>query len=280
MVPGFLDSSNHHEGSELDMDASTTLPGAAGLAIVAGVGCRMAAAVAVATVPAFPGVTVRTRLALAVALAAVALPAALATGSAVVVPWPLVMAGEAVVGGVIGMAIALVVAAAGWAGALLGSVSGLSWADDFDPGSEEATAGIGRLAWWVGAAAFLAAGGQLVVVTGLLDSFVAVPVGTVLSGDGLLETVMPLAIAAPTVALRIALALALPALAAVVAFHLASTICLRAVPFSPGVGLLQGLAAATLLAAFWYGLDAWAGNGSVLMLEAVTQLEAGFSLPK
>lgn len=260
------------------MDASTTLSNAAGLAIAAGVGCRMAVAVAVATVPAFPGVTVRTRLALAMALAIVALPAALATSSAVVGPWPLLVAGEAVVGGVIGSAIALVVAAAGWAGTLLGSVSGLSWADDFDPGSEESAAGIGRLAWWVGAAAFLAAGGQLVVVSGLLDSLVVVPVGTLLGGDALFETVMPVAIAAPTVALRIALALALPSLAAVVAFHLASTICLRVVPFSPGAGLLQGLAAATLLVAFWHGLDAWAGNGSILMLEAMDQFSAGFRL--
>jgi flagellar biosynthetic protein FliR len=254
------------------MDAHTTLTTAAGLAIAAGVGCRMAAAVAVATLPAFPGVSVRARLALAAALAAVALPAALASSPAAVGPWPLVVAGEAVIGGVLGTAIALVVAAAGWAGTLLGSVSGLSWADDFDPGSAEATAGIGRLAWWVGVAAFVAAGGQLVVVTGLLDSLVAMPVGTALGGDHFFETLMPLVIAAPTMALRIALALALPALAAVVAFHLASAICLRAVPFSPGVGLLQGLAAVVLLVAFWCGLDAWAGNGGLLMQGAVERV--------
>jgi flagellar biosynthesis protein FliR len=254
------------------MDASPTLPAAAGLAIAAGVGCRMLAAVAVATLPAFPGVTARTRLALAVALAAVALPAAVASSPAAVGPWPLVVAGEAVVGGVIGTAIALVVAAAGWAGTILGSVAGLSWADDFDPGSGEATAGIGRLAWWVGVAAFVAAGGQLVVIAGLLDSLHAMPVGAVLRGEGFFDTLLPVVIAAPSVALRIALALALPALAAVVAFHLASTICLRVVPFAPGAGLVQGLAAVVLLTALWCGLDTWAGNGSLLMRDAVERV--------
>lgn len=248
------------------------MPTTAGLAIAAGVGCRMLAAVAVATLPAFPGVTIRTRFAVAVALAAVALPAAIASNSAAIGPWPLVIAGEAIVGGVIGTAIALVVAASGWAGTLLGSVSGLSWADDFDPGSGEASAGIGRLAWWVGAAAFLAAGGQLVIVTGLLDSFATLPVGTVLNGDGGLDRLLPVVTAAPALALRIALALALPAVTAVVAFHLASTICLRAVPFSPGAGLLQGLAAVVLLMALWSGLDAWAGTSSLLMREGLEQV--------
>jgi flagellar biosynthetic protein FliR len=232
----------------------------------------MLAAVAVASLPAFPGVTARTRLALGLALAAVALPAAVASSPAAVGPWPLVVAGEAVVGGIFGLAIALVVAAAGWAGTILGSVSGLSWADDFDPGGGEATAGIGRLAWWVGAAAFVAAGGQLVVIAGLLDSLHAVPVGMVLHGEGFLDTLLPVAVTAPTLALRIALALALPALAAVVAFHLASTICLRVVPFAPGAGLMQGLAAVVLLTALWCGLDAWAGNGSLLIREAVAEL--------
>ena len=85
----------------------------------------------------------------------------------------------------------MVVAAAGWAGTILGSVSGLSWADDFDPGSGEATAGIGRLAWWVGVAAFVAAGGQLVVIAGLLDSLHAMPVGAVLRGEGFFDTLLP-----------------------------------------------------------------------------------------
>lgn len=244
----------------------------AAVVIAAGVCGRMAAATAVATLPAFPGVSIRGRIAVALALTAVALPAAMRE-SAEVGPWPLVVAGECLVGGVIGMAIALVVGAAGWAGTLLGSASGLSWADDFDPtGEEQGSAGIGRLAWWVGAAAFLAAGGQMAVVAGLLESFEAMPIGTVLVGGGFPERLVAIATTAPTVALSLALTLSLPALAAVIAFHLASAICLRTVPFSPGAGLLQGLAAIVLLAALGFGLDAFAGTSGTLMHAALEKL--------
>lgn len=255
------------------------MPGPASLAsdtvalvIAAGACARVAAAVTVATLPAFPGVSVRGRIACAAALAAVAVPMAIDAGSAAVGGWPLVVLGEAIVGGVFGTAIALVVGAAGWAGALLGSVSGLSWADDFDPVGDGESAGIARLAWWMGAAAFLAAGGQAAVVAGLLDSLRSMPVGTALVGGGFADGLVTLAFTAPTAALSLALTLALPALAAVVAFHLASAICLRTVPFSPGSGLLQGLAAVVLLAALGCGLDAWAGTAGTLMHAALERL--------
>ena len=92
------------------------------------------------------------------------------------------------------------------------------------------------------------------------------------AGRAMHAEIMPLAIDALSMALRIALTLALPAVAAVVAFHLASTICLRVVSLSPGAGLVQGLAAIVLLAAFWCGLDAWGGTGAGLMQSAVEQI--------
>ncbi len=245
---------------------------AAALTVAAGVCARITAAVAMASLPAFPGVSVRVRLALAVGLTAAVLPAALRHGTAAAGGWPLVIVGEAIVGGVIGTAVALVVGAAGWAGGLLGSVSGLAWADDFDPAGDAGTAGIGRLAWWIGVAAFLVAGGQLAVVGGILDSLETIPVGTAVGGAGIAPRLMTLVSTALSLSLALALALALPALAAVVAFHLASTICLRTVPFVPGSGVLQGLAALVLLAALGFGLDAWAGGASTLMHGALERL--------
>jgi flagellar biosynthetic protein FliR len=252
--------------------AAITPSEAAALTIAAGVCARITAAVALASLPAFPGVSVRVRLALAVGLTAAVLPAALRHGAAVVGGWPLVVVGEAIVGGVIGTAVALVVGAAGWAGSLLGSVSGLAWADDFDPAGDAGTAGIGRLAWWIGVAAFLVAGGQLAVVGGILDSLETIPVGTTVGAAGIAPRLMTLVSTALALALSLALALALPALAAVVAFHLASAICLRAVPFVPGSGVLQGLAALVLLAALGFGLDAWAGGAGTLMHGALERL--------
>ena len=75
--------------------------------------------------------------------------------------------------------------------------------------------------------------------------------------------------AAPGAALDLAVLLAMPALAAVVAFHLVAAICLRTIPFSPGPGLLHGLAALVLLAALWLSADAWAGGSAAALLGAV-----------
>jgi len=51
-----------------------------------------------------------------------------------------------------------------------------------------------------------------------------------------------------------------PGLVAVLCFHLTAAICIRAVPFSPGPGLLQACAALVLLAAISLGADAWSSG--------------------
>lgn len=243
--------------------------------IAAGLIARLAVVTALAAWPAFPGVSARVRGALAIALAIAAWPAAVAAqpAGAVLPPWPLVVIGEAIVGLVIGMAIAAVLAAAGGAGSVWGSVSGLSWADDFAVDGGEQSAGIARLAWWVGLAAFCTAGGQLVVIEGLVDSVRSLPVGSLFTAEAPVDwppmQLLTLAGTAITTALSLAVTLAAPALAAVVAFHLASAICLRAVPFAPAAGFLQGLAALVLLAAFVVSLDAWATGCGTLMHAAI-----------
>jgi len=247
-----------------------TLPAACIVAV--GVCGRMVAAVATGTLPILPGGSLRIRLTLAVALAMVALPMALAVQNTPV-PRPIgpllpVLARELLVGLLMGTAAAAVLAATAWAGGILGSVSGLSWADDFDPAAGGESAGIARLAWWVGLAAFFAAGGQLAVVGGLIDSVRHVPVGTAFGGTPA-EWLMTLAVTTPAVAISLAATLALPALVAVVAFHFASAICLRAIPFSPGAGLLQGLASLVLLASLWLGAEAWTGGSAVMMLRSL-----------
>lgn len=246
--------------------------------IAAAVIARMGIAVAVVSVAAIPGASARVRTALVLALAMAAWPAAVAAAPAAPVPdpWPLAVAGEALVGLVIGTALAAVLAAAGQAGSLLGSVSGLSWADDFTGDGDGQAAGVGRLAWWVGLAAFCGAGGHLVVVSGLVDSVRTLPVGSLFSTATASAWpppwLMSLAVTAPTIAIALAVALAAPALAAVVAFHLASAICLRAVPFAPAAGLLQGMAALVLLAALTVGLDAWATGSATLMHAAIERI--------
>jgi len=245
-------------------------------AVVAVGACgRIVAAVTVGTLPILPGTSPRIRLALAASLALVAVPIAVAApaGGRTPAVVPLV-AGELLVGLALGTAAACTLAASAWAGGILGSVSGLAWADDFDPVADGQSAGVTRLAWWVGLAAFFRAGGLLAVVGGLVDGLRLLPVGTVFAG-GPAAWLEALVVTAPAAALALAALLAMPALVAVIAFHLASAICLRAVPFAPGPGLLQGLASLVLLAGLWLGAEAWAEGGAMLMVRSVEACFAG-----
>jgi flagellar biosynthetic protein FliR len=229
--------------------------------IAAGVCARVGVAVAVGTLPVFPGIPLQVRAALAVLLAVVAVPIAAAARAESLPPVPLLLAGEAIVGLGLGLAVALVLAAAAWAGTLLGSVAGLSWADDFDPEGDAQAAGMGRLAWWLGLAGFLAAGGHLAVVAGIVDSVRIVPIGAAIPGsEAFAAGLARLVTALPASAVSLALALATPALTAVVAFHLAIAVCLRTIRFAPGQGLLQTLASLVLLGAVVLGAENWCGG--------------------
>lgn len=210
---------------------------------------RMGAAVAVGAVPLGAVVPLRARAALAVALAAVALPQAAAMPTADVAPLALVA--EAMVGTGLGLVVAVCCAAAAWAGGLVGSVAGLAWADDFDPAGDPQAAGLARLAWWLGLAGFFAAGGHLAVVAGLVDSFRAIPPGAAPS------ILAELVIATSGQALHLAMALAGPALAAVVTFHVAAAVCVRTVRFTPGQGMLQAAAALVALGIVVAGAPTW-----------------------
>ena len=58
-------------------------------------------------------------------------------------------------------------------------------------------------------------------------------------------------------ALSLALALALPAMTAVLSFHVAAALCLRSVRFVVGPGSLQAAASLVLLAAVVAGAGGW-----------------------
>jgi flagellar biosynthesis protein FliR len=230
--------------------------------VVAGVLARMAVAVWAGGMPLAAGAGFRVQAAVALVLAVAATPAALAasptpslSGSSVLG----LLFGEALVGLGIGLAAAAVFASASWAGQLLGSVTGLSWADDFGEGSGAESAGVGRLAWWLGLAGFVAAGGHEAIVAGLVDGVRSLPVGAIATAaarDNLLELVA----AMPSIGLSLAISLALPALAAVLACHLVAAIAVRSVGFDPGQGLLQAVASLVLLAAVCGGTDSWIGG--------------------
>jgi flagellar biosynthesis protein FliR len=248
------------------MDAAALSPQAV---VAAGVFARVVVAVVVAAL-ALPGLTLRGLFAVAAALAVLAYPAALAASPlATVAPRafaPLfVVLGESLAGLAIGTAIAAIASAGAWAGGILGSVAGLSWADDFAPDGDAQSAGMARLAWWVSCGGFIAAGGLGAIAAGLVDSVRTMPIGSLSPAAGV--PALPLtdiAVRLPAAALTLAVTLAIPALVAVICFHLTCAICLRTVPFTPASGMLQALAALVLLAAVYLGADAWSsGFGAI-----------------
>ena len=230
--------------------------------IAAGVLARMAVAVWAGALPVATGTGLRVQATVAIALAVAALPAAVAASSpASIDAWSVaaILAGEAVVGLAIGLSVAAVFAAAAWAGQLLGSLTGLSWADDFggEPGGD--SAGMGRLAWWLGLAGFVAAGGHEALVAGLVDSVKVVPVAAIAAAPAR-DAVTSVVASMPSIGLTLAVSLAMPAVAAVLAFHLVVAIAVRSVGFDPGQGLVQALASLVLLAAICGGTDSWIGG--------------------
>jgi len=244
------------------MAMSALITAVADPALAAAVLARMSAAVFVGGLPLTDQVPLKVRGVLAVTLALLALPTAAAAGRAAVVgqALPFVLVGEAIVGLGLGLVVAAIVAAATWAGSLLGSVSGLAWAEDFTPAGDAEPVGLARLAWWLGVAGFFAAGGHLAVVAGLLESVRTVPIGSLFVPAAGESPMVSVVIAAPGLALSLVTALAVPALATVITFHLALAICLRTVRFDPGQGLLQALVAVVLVLALVAGAEAWLGG--------------------
>ncbi|MFM7519212.1 MAG: flagellar biosynthetic protein FliR [Planctomycetota bacterium] len=240
----------------------------------AGAALRIAVATAVKARTACPGVPVQVVTCLVLALVLAASPAlaklATATGDGAA-PLPLLLAGEAACGAVLGLIAGAALGIGGSAGSLLAGTTGLSWDDDLPAGDPQAP-GLARLAWWVGAAAFLATGGVRGMVAALLDSLHTFPVGVVANGLGtgpgagsvaLLERL-------PGLLVELALGLAAPALVAVVAFHFSTAICLRAVGLAPGPGLVAGVVGAALLATLLAAAPAWSGQAAA---EAAVFLE-------
>lgn len=237
--------------------------------VAAGVAVRLAVAVAVGGFPLTAGTTLQVRMAAVVALAIASWPSAAMTAPSATPPAAFVVIGEAIVGLGLGASLAAVFAAAGWAGTLLGSVSGLSWADDFTPEADSQSAGIARLAWWLGFAGFVAAGGHRQLMVGLVDSFRSLPVGVVVGQEGGLAEASALVSTALGTGLGIALTLAGPALAAVLVFQVAATVAVRVGRVDPGQGLLQSLASLVVLAGVCLAADAWTGGFAALVLPAL-----------
>ncbi len=224
--------------------------------VALGVLARMLAVVMAGGLGMFPQLDVQVKVVMALVLSAAALPTATAAAPPTYPSLVPMVGGEAIIGFGLGLVVAMVFAAASWAGGIVASVAGLSWADDFTPeGNTGGDGGGARLAGWLAVAGFLAAGGHLAIIAGLVESVGRIPVGSVAMGDfgGLSDVV----VAMPAAALELGWTLALPFLAAVLTFHVAIALCLRSVRFTAGQGIVQAAASIVLLLAIMQGATTW-----------------------
>ena len=265
------------------MDAASVLaawlPGAGPLVFVALL-ARIAIGMEMAAPALLPTVEMRTRLGFSLLLTLAALPAALTT-SLLAVNGPAAVsltgggtlaaiAGEAVIGVGLGLAVSALVSAVAWSGDILGTVSGLAWDDGQEGGASDTPAGVARLARWVALAAFLSAGGLEAVVAGFVDGVRTVPVGLLSHGDTPPEAMAALVTTIPATAIGLAVMLAIPALVAVLAFQLAATTCLRVSACDPGPGLLHAATALVLLVTISVSAAGWSDAAGQRLLPMVS----------
>ena len=228
----------------------------------------------------FPGGTIYLRLGLLFVLGFAAAPLAISVVQSQSVSGQLsfsLIFSELLIGACLGLSISFLVTVFESVGSVLSNVAGLNWADVFTPGGSGGP-GVARLCGWVGLASFVAAGGQQLVVGGLVNSFLKMPVGALSGSSELLEVpVVMRLIELPSLCLQLALVVSAPILVALITAHLTATICMRSIAVTPGPGVLQGIAAAVMLGGLVVGSQQWAGHAGEIIR---TPFENSFGTPE
>lgn len=197
------------------------------------VSARIAPVALIAPWLVFRGTATSLRLAVALALAGSLLPLALASasGSLPTTPWPfaLLLAKEAVVGGVFALASSLPFLAFGWAGSLVDRARGFH--EGMALGGESSSP-LGALHLLAAAALFAALGGHRLALSAFAEGLVDLPVGALAVESGLSAGALAVATLVGR-ALFFALALALPSALALAIVEIAFGVVARAMPGFP-----------------------------------------------
>jgi flagellar biosynthetic protein FliR len=100
------------------------------------------------------------------------------------------LAGEALVGLLLGLGISVLLSGVQVAGQVVSQMSGLSLADVFNPGFEEDASVFSQLFYFVTLAVFVAVGGHRILTEALLDTFAWAPPGRAALGDNFLDVLV------------------------------------------------------------------------------------------
>ena len=259
--------------------------GGPGLIVAAGLLARVVVGIEVAAHGLLPTVEFKARLALGLLVALAALPAAfiaspLATAELTLSAALATIAGEACVGLCLGLTVAAAVSAVAWAGEILGSVAGLAWEDGEEDEAAGSSAGVARLARWLSLAGFLAAGGLDIVLVSLIDAVRSMPVGFLSGSATALPPFETWALRMPSMAIGLAVSLAVPALAAVLVFQVVAALALRTASCDPGPGMLHAATALIVLATIFVNAPAWSrAAGPRLLPTLVAAIAAPAPVP-
>jgi flagellar biosynthetic protein FliR len=199
---------------------------------------RVGGLVAVAPIYGTAEVPLRIRAMLAIALALVLTPTQWATQPACqgLAECALVVGSELVVGLVLGLGIVILFSGIELAGEMIAQASGLSLAEVFDPAQGTVSA-FSRLLGLVAMAIFMVVGGHRLVMSGLLETFRALPPGSGAAPAALAETMVALVAQSFSLGVRAAV----PIVASLLIANLALGMIARTVPqlntLAVGVGV-------------------------------------------
>ena len=171
---------------------------------------------------------------------------------------------EALIGALLGMSLSVILAAAQLAGSLIEGLSGLSMAAFGAPADGDAgNSPLAKLFWWTTIAVFVAAGGLGQVVDGMLGSFTAMPVGTVIFDQSFVDFL----VSSIGYAFEFGMSAALPAIAALLVASLVLGMAQRNFPQLGGMQV--GLSIKSI-----FGMTVT----SVVLLSAPWIVNGGFEL--
>ena len=136
----------------------------------------------VATAPTFTGayIPMQVRAFLAVGIALVLMPTqwnALQATPTNLPDYAILMAGELLIGMVLGMGIAILASGLQLAGQIIAQMSGMALADVLNPGTDTELPVFSSMLYMVGLAVFVVIGGHRALIDGLLGTFESVPIG-------------------------------------------------------------------------------------------------------
>ncbi|MGQ9562775.1 MAG: flagellar biosynthetic protein FliR [Thermogutta sp.] len=163
------------------------------------------------------------------------------------------VAGEFLIGIVLGLGLMILLQGMGLAGELISRISGIGMNDIYDPTSESEVTGMSQFILTLGFVAFLCFSGERALIGGLLESYRELPIGATFASDDILAVSLTMLQVSFVLAVRVAA----PAMAALLV-----------------VTLVLGLISRTLpqlnLLILGFGLNGLAAFGMVLLTLGIT----------